>query len=80
MVYMKIFTMPIDNNACEREFKPFVKGSKLEPQVSMARVGDVPRLWYMLYGSPELLEVIHLCIERHQDYTGGSVAEPDVEL
>lgn len=28
MVYMKILTMPTDNSACERGFKPFVKCSK----------------------------------------------------
>lgn len=85
MVYMKILTMPIDNNACERGFKPFVNGSKtspilLEPHGSMARVGEVQRLWDMFDDSPELSEVIHLCVEQHQDHTGGSVAEPDAEL
>lgn len=28
MVYMKILMMPIDNSACERGLKLFVKGSK----------------------------------------------------
>lgn len=46
----------------------------------MVRVGDVQRLWDMFDGSPELSEVIHLCIEQHQDHTGGLVAERDVEL
>lgn len=81
MVYLKILMVPIDNNACERGFKPLVKGRKTSLFFQNLMGAWRASMMYSFFEtcaieSPESSAVVDVCAEQHQDHAGGPVAEP----